>query len=164
MDFSGLRALSPLFLLRRQQDDVGEDVSVCRDFEEGEARKQEFKEHFLKAEIVIWVSGRNVLLSPPLRCLYSFSKPQQLLPLHQSLVSWGWQRAGGFPHPGLASGRGLLASICFPRSRAEEPRKEVTPKGLTFYSLEFRPAFVTPALWSSFVGQLLPCFLCQDFS
>lgn len=155
--------MSPLFLLRRQQHDVGENVSVCRDVRR-EARKQEFKEDFLKAEIVIWVSGRNVLISPPLRCLYSFSKPQQLLPLHQSLVSCGWQRSGGFPHPGLASGRGLLASISFPRSSAEEPREEVSPGGLTFYSIEFHPAFVTPALRSSFMWQLLSCFLCQDLS
>lgn len=35
------------------------------------------------------------MTSPPFRCLHFF-KPQQLVPLHQSLVLCGWQRSGGF--------------------------------------------------------------------
>lgn len=53
------------------------------------------QKRFLKVEIVIWVSGRNVMTSPPFRCLHFF-KPQQLFLLHQSLVLCGWQRSGGF--------------------------------------------------------------------
>lgn len=71
---------------RRQQD------KVCGNISEMNSRMQN---RLSKVEIVIWVSGRNVMTSPPFRCLYFF-KPRQLFPLHQLLVLCGWQRSGGF--------------------------------------------------------------------
>lgn len=65
---------------------------MCENISEMNSRMQK---RLLKVEIVIWVSGRNVMTSAPFRCLHFF-KPQQLFPLHQSLVLCGWQRSGGF--------------------------------------------------------------------
>lgn len=65
---------------------------MCENISEMNSRMQK---RLLKVEIVIWVSGRNVMSSPPSRCL-RFFKPQQLFPLRQFLVLCGWQRSGGF--------------------------------------------------------------------
>lgn len=49
---------------------MGENVSVCKDLRREKLGNKNSNKIFLKAEIVIWVSRRNVMISPPLRCLF----------------------------------------------------------------------------------------------
>lgn len=112
---------------------------MCENISEMNSRMQK---RLLKIEIVIWVSGRNVMTSPPFRCLHFF-KPQQLLPLHQSRVLCGWQRSGGFF---LTRGWLLLENDWHAAAFLNSAWK-VSP---TFCSAAFHPDFAPSVLKNSF--------------